>query len=98
MRSKSDDAWPKPDHAWQMAAQCAKLAQDADETDERRQDARPLDHGGKNTPTIVDATAFKSGIVVAQVNKVVEKLPRVDIPGDQVDFVVERIGRSTSNL
>jgi len=43
----------------------------------------------EDTPTIVEATAFKSGIVVAQVNKVVEKLPRVDIPGDQVDFVVE---------
>jgi malonate decarboxylase alpha subunit len=43
----------------------------------------------EDTPTIVEATAFKSGIVVAQVNKVVEKLPRVDIPGDQIDFVVE---------
>jgi malonate decarboxylase alpha subunit len=43
----------------------------------------------EDTPTIVEATAFKSGIVVAQVNKVVEKLPRVDIPGDQVDFIVE---------
>src|SRR5271156_4194215 len=43
----------------------------------------------EDTPTIVEATAFKSGIVVAQVNEVVEKLPRVDIPGDQVDFVVK---------
>ena len=43
----------------------------------------------EDTPTIVEATAFKSGIVVAQVNKVVDKLPRVDIPGDQVDFVIE---------
>jgi malonate decarboxylase alpha subunit len=43
----------------------------------------------EDTPTIVEATAFKAGIVVAQVNKVVDKLPRVDIPGDQVDFVVE---------
>jgi len=43
----------------------------------------------EDTPTIVEATAFKSGIVVAQVNDVVEKLPRVDIPGDQVDFVVK---------
>ena len=41
----------------------------------------------EDTPTIVEATAFKSGIVVAQVNKIVDKLPRVDIPGDQVDFV-----------
>src|SRR6202453_4300933 len=43
----------------------------------------------EDTPTIVEATAFKSGIVVAQVNKVVDKLPRVDIPADQVDFIVE---------
>jgi malonate decarboxylase alpha subunit len=43
----------------------------------------------EDTPTIVEATAFKSGIVVAQVNKIVDKLPRVDIPGDMVDFVIE---------
>ena len=42
----------------------------------------------EDTPTIVEATAFKSGVVVAQVNEVVDQLPRVDIPGDQVDFVV----------
>ncbi len=43
----------------------------------------------EDTPTIVEATAFKSGIVVAQVNEVTETLPRVDIPGDRVDFVIE---------
>jgi malonate decarboxylase alpha subunit len=43
----------------------------------------------EDTPTIVEATAFKSGIVIAQVNEVVDKLPRVDIPGDLVDFVVK---------
>ena len=43
----------------------------------------------EDTPTIVEATAFKSGIVVAQVNEIVDKVPRVDIPGDQVDFVIE---------
>jgi malonate decarboxylase alpha subunit len=43
----------------------------------------------EDTPTIVEATAFKSGIVVAQVNQVVDRLPRVDIPGGMVDFVVE---------
>lgn len=43
----------------------------------------------EDTPTIVEATAFKSGIVVAQVNKIVDKLQRVDIPGDMVDFVIE---------
>jgi malonate decarboxylase alpha subunit len=42
----------------------------------------------EDTPTIVEATAFKSGIVIAQVNEVVDKVPRVDIPGDLVDFVV----------
>jgi malonate decarboxylase alpha subunit len=43
----------------------------------------------EDTPTIVEATAFKSGIVVAQVNELVDKVPRVDIPADQVDFVVK---------
>jgi malonate decarboxylase alpha subunit len=43
----------------------------------------------EDTPAIVEATAFRSGIVVAQVNKIVDVLPRVDIPADWVDFVVE---------
>lgn len=43
----------------------------------------------EDTPTIVEATAFKSGIVVAQVNQIVDELPRVDIPADWVDFVTE---------
>lgn len=43
----------------------------------------------EDTPTIVEATAFKDGIVVAQVNEVVERVPRVDIPGDRVHFIVE---------
>jgi malonate decarboxylase alpha subunit len=42
----------------------------------------------EDTPAIVEATAFKSGIVIAQVNEVLDKLPRVDIPADWVDFVV----------
>src|SRR3984957_9386485 len=42
----------------------------------------------EDTPTIVEATAFKSGIVVAQRNDIVEAVPRVDIPGDQVDFII----------
>jgi malonate decarboxylase alpha subunit len=42
----------------------------------------------EDTPTIVEATAFKNGIVVAQVNTLVDRVPRVDIPGDQVDFVI----------
>jgi malonate decarboxylase alpha subunit len=43
----------------------------------------------EDTPTIVEATAFKSGIVVAQVNQIVDKVSRVDIPGDQVDFIIK---------
>ena len=43
----------------------------------------------EDTPTVVEATAFKDGIVVAQVGEVVERVPRVDIPGDRVHFVVE---------
>jgi malonate decarboxylase alpha subunit len=42
----------------------------------------------EDTPTIVEATAFRDGIVVAQVNELVEELPRVDVPGSWVDFVV----------
>ena len=43
----------------------------------------------EDTPAIVEATAFKSGIVVAQVDEIVDTLPRVDIPADWVDFVVK---------
>ena len=43
----------------------------------------------EDTPTIVEATAFGGGIVVAQVNEIVDQLPRVDIPASWVDFVVE---------
>ena len=43
----------------------------------------------EDTPTVVEATAFKNGVVVAQVNEIVDRVPRVDIPGDRVDFVVE---------
>jgi len=42
----------------------------------------------EDTPTIVEATAFRDGIVVAQVNELVEELSRVDVPGSWVDFVV----------
>ncbi len=35
------------------------------------------------------ATTFKDGVVVAQVNEIVEKVPPVDIPGDRVRFVVK---------
>ncbi|WP_338844753.1 malonate decarboxylase subunit alpha [Massilia sp. W12] len=42
----------------------------------------------EDTPVIVEATAFSGGIVVAQVNQVLDRLPRIDIPADWVDFVV----------
>jgi malonate decarboxylase alpha subunit len=42
----------------------------------------------EDTPVIVEATAFKSGIVIAQVNEIVDELPRIDIPADWVDFAV----------
>ncbi len=47
--------------------------------------------GTEDTPALVEATAFKNGIVIAQVNELVDDeadLPRVDIPGSWVDFVV----------
>ncbi len=43
----------------------------------------------EDTPVIVEATAFSGGIVIAQVNELCESLPRVDIPGGWVDFVVQ---------
>jgi malonate decarboxylase alpha subunit len=43
----------------------------------------------EDTPVIAEATAFKSGLVVAQVNEIVERLPRIDIPSDWVGFVVQ---------
>ncbi len=43
----------------------------------------------EDTPVIVEATKFKQGIVIAQVNEIVDRLPRIDIPGDWVDFVIQ---------
>ncbi|MBV8587677.1 MAG: malonate decarboxylase subunit alpha, partial [Verrucomicrobia bacterium] len=59
--------------------------------------AEQADHDGniytgpntEDTPTIVEATAFSQGIVIVQVNRLVPKLPRVDIPGSWIDFVVQ---------
>jgi len=42
----------------------------------------------EDTPTVIEAAAFRGGIVVAQVNEIVDHLPRVDIPGDWVNFVI----------
>ena len=43
----------------------------------------------EDTPTIIEAAAFSDGIVIVQVNEIVDSLPRVDIPGDWVDIIVE---------
>jgi malonate decarboxylase alpha subunit len=43
----------------------------------------------EDTPLIVEATKFRGGIVIAQVNKIVDKVRRVDIPGEWVDGVVQ---------
>jgi len=43
----------------------------------------------EDTPAIVEATAFSSGIVIAQVNEIVDVLPRIDIPADWVSFVTK---------
>lgn len=42
----------------------------------------------EDTPVICEATAFKKGIVIAQVDEMRETLPRVDIPGGWVDYVI----------
>jgi malonate decarboxylase alpha subunit len=42
----------------------------------------------EDTPTIVEAAAFHDGVVVAQVNEIVNELPRVDIPASWVDVIV----------
>ena len=42
----------------------------------------------EDSPAVIEATAFKGGIVIAQVNEIIDKLPRIDVPGDRVDFVV----------
>ncbi len=45
----------------------------------------------EDTPTLVEAAAFHQGLVIVQVNQLVERggLPRVDIPGDWVDLLVQ---------
>jgi malonate decarboxylase alpha subunit len=45
----------------------------------------------EDTPTIAEAAAFHDGVVIVQADEIVdrESLPRVDIPGSWVDFVVQ---------
>lgn len=42
----------------------------------------------EDTPTIAEAAAFHDGIVIVQVNEILDTVPRVDIPGDWVDVIV----------
>ncbi|MGR6919168.1 malonate decarboxylase subunit alpha [[Actinomadura] parvosata] len=59
--------------------------------------AEQADHDGnlftgpstEDTPTIAEAVAFSGGVCVVQVNELVDKVPRVDIPGDWVDLIVQ---------
>src|ERR1700733_14706083 len=58
--------------------------------------AEQADHEGnlftgpntEDTPVIVEAAAFHDAIVLVEVNQIVDKLPRVDIPASWVDIVV----------
>ncbi|OEH47768.1 Acetyl-S-ACP:malonate ACP transferase [Legionella parisiensis] len=43
----------------------------------------------EDTPAIIEATNFKDGVVVVQVNDVVDRLPRIDIPAGWVDIIVQ---------
>ena len=43
----------------------------------------------EETPTIIEATACKDGIVIVQVNEIVDKLPRIDIQGEWVDIIMK---------
>ncbi|MEW9503172.1 malonate decarboxylase subunit alpha [Jeotgalibacillus marinus] len=42
----------------------------------------------EETPTLVEAAAFRDGIVIVQVNELTDELPRVDIPGSWIDYIV----------
>lgn len=42
----------------------------------------------EETPTLIEAAAFRHGVVLVQVNEVVDRLPRVDVPGSWVDLIV----------
>ncbi|MEP7100371.1 MAG: malonate decarboxylase subunit alpha, partial [Burkholderiales bacterium] len=47
----------------------------------------------EDTPVIVEATAFSGGLVIAQVNEIIDGvstvLPRVDVPAGWVDYVIQ---------
>lgn len=43
----------------------------------------------EETPALIEAAAFRNAIVVVQVNRIVDQVSRIDIPGQWVDFVIE---------
>jgi malonate decarboxylase alpha subunit len=49
----------------------------------------------EDTPAIVEATSFRDGIVIAQVNERVDRVPRVDVPAGWVDFITVAPSAST---
>lgn len=59
--------------------------------------AEQADHEGnlytgantEETCSIIEATSFKNGLVIVQVNEIVDTLPRIDIPGGWVDVIVQ---------
>ena len=47
-----------------------------------------LGANAEDTPLLCEAAHGRKGIVIAEVERVVDCLERVDVPGDQVDFVI----------
>jgi malonate decarboxylase alpha subunit len=43
----------------------------------------------EDSPTLIEATTFSNGIVIVQVNEIVDKVTQVDVSGSMVDFVIE---------
>ena len=43
----------------------------------------------EDTPVLCEATKFRNGIVIAQVNGIKDRLPRVDIQSDWIDFIIQ---------
>lgn len=43
----------------------------------------------EETPLLAEAAHGAKGIVIVQVERVVERIPRVDVPADRIEFIVE---------
>ncbi|CDZ77532.1 malonate decarboxylase, alpha subunit [Legionella massiliensis] len=43
----------------------------------------------EETPALIEACNFKNGVVIVQVNEVIDSLPRIDIPAGWVDIIVK---------